>query len=588
MVSNTHEARNALSRVLSALQDAETGQRGFLLTGDALYLEPYTKAIKGLEHGVEEALQLTSGNPDQQQLLRQAKPLIDEKLMELSETITLFKDEGPEAAINLVATDAGKRLMDRLRIILAEMKSNEDALLEEREFAFQKNKILAQAVALIGFVLLLMIGTLVVVRTRSLLHSRDETEWQLRQAKAEADDANEELSVLAKDLENRVELRTRELSEAIDTERRLFRAIEQSPSMVMITDTEGNIDYANPKLLDFMGYETSDLIGRNPRIFKSGETSLETYEDLWQTIKSGNDWSGEIKNRRRNGDLIWSNLVISPVKDKSGKITHFVSTYEDLTERHEAERALRQTQKMESLGSLSGGMAHDINNMLVPIINLTTSAIDTLPEDRIERKRLGSVIKAAEQVKSLVEKIPAFSRQEKSKLEVVDVSEMLQETTDLIRSTMPSSVDLKLEADKNLEKIYADKTQISSVVINLASNSFDAMEGGTGELKISAARAKINKKQAKKIHNLEAGHYVKLTVSDNGPGIKDEILRRVFDPFFTTKAVGKGTGMGLAMAYGIVSSHGGMLELSSALGEGTTAAIYLPQIEGGGFFPTVK
>jgi PAS domain S-box-containing protein len=360
--------------------------------------------------------------------------------------------------------------------------------------------------------------------------------------------------------------------------RKLSRAIEQSPSMMHITDTEGIIEYCNPKFLEFMGLEPADVIGENPRIFQSGETPPEVYEDLWRTIKSGADWQGGMQNRRRNGDAFWTSLTVSPVTDETGQITNFVAAYEDLTERRESERSLRQVQKMESLGSLAGGMAHDINNMLVPIMNVTASTIDSLPQERPERANLGLVMKAADQVRSLVAKILEFSRQDKAEMVALDVSEAVAEAVALIQSTMPSTITLNLKLDGDVGMIVGDRSQITSAIINLSSNAIDAMEGKTGRLGFSLAVANVDRAEARKISNIEAGDFARIGISDTGIGMKEEILHRVLDPFFTTKDVGRGTGMGLAMVYGIVSNHGGAIDIASTPGDGTTVTMYLPLV----------
>lgn len=448
----------------------------------------------------------------------------------------------------------------------------------EQEVAFGVVRNMIQTYVLIGFVAILLVILVALLLAANISRPiRQLSEGAKIIAQGDLTyrvslDRQDEIGTFARAFDKM----TAELQETISSQRQLSRAIEQSHSMVQITDTDGVIEYINPSLMKFMGFKAEEMIGKTPRIFKSGETPLKTYVSLWETIKAGNEWKGEIKNKRRDGEEYWANLTISPLKDDTGQTTHFIATYEDLTERIAAEHTLRQIQKMDSLGSLSGGMAHDINNMLVPIINLTSSAIDTLPDDRKERKHLGSVIKAAEQVKALVGNILAFSRQEGGEMNEVNISELVQESVELIKSTMPSTIQLNVDLGGHGEKVNADRSQISSVLINLTSNSLDAMEGDTGVLGITLSVTSIDALKAQKIANLKVGDYANISISDTGTGIEDSILQQVFDPFFTTKNVGKGTGMGLSMAYGIMTSHGGAIKISKNSDKGTTVTLYLP------------
>lgn len=382
----------------------------------------------------------------------------------------------------------------------------------------------------------------------------------------------DELGSLAEAFDSMVD----KLQYSLTEHHKLSRAMEQSHSMVLITDITGRIEYANRRFLEFTGYEADELIGRDPSLLKSDQTPPEVFEGLWQTIISGQTWSGNILNLRKDGQTVWTNLTISPLIDDQNETTHFIATYDDLTERMERERSIRQTQKMESLGSLSGGMAHDINNMLVPIIALSHEVRDNLPPAGEDYKLLGISIAAAERVKDMVEKILAFSRQDSGAMKMVDIHDLIRNSADLVASTMPSSINLTLHLEKGIGHVKADGSQIGSVLLNLVSNALDAMDGQTGRLDIALAPVEVDHMTATRVPNLKIGYYARLTVSDSGPGMPEAVLRQVFDPFFTTKQVGKGSGMGLSMCYGIVSLHGGAIDMSSQPDTGTTVTVYLP------------
>jgi PAS domain S-box-containing protein len=361
--------------------------------------------------------------------------------------------------------------------------------------------------------------------------------------------------------------------------RKLSSAVEQSPASVAITDTEGIIEYANPKFTEITGYSAEEAIGQTPLMLKSGETPAAVYKSLWAAIKSGKGWQGTLRNRRKDGTVCLAGLSIAPITAPDGAVTHFVWAQQDITQRVEDERRLKQAEKMDSLGGLAGGIAHDFNNMLLPILSLTDMTRKSLPEDSRERLRLDKVIEAATRAKDLVTGILAFSRQEDAKQENIDIHAAIHETMDLLRSTLLTTIKIKHRLKRDTGTVFADPAQIASVLLNLASNAADAMDGKTGEITVSLSPVKVGKKKAASIPGLRQGKFAKLAVKDDGHGMDEETLDRVMDPFFTTKPVGEGTGMGLSMVHGIVAKHGGAVNISSAPGKGTMVEVYLPLVE---------
>ena len=370
-----------------------------------------------------------------------------------------------------------------------------------------------------------------------------------------------------------------ELKKAEAELRKLSRAVEQSPASVVITDTDSTIEYANPKFTEITGYSAEEAIGRTPLMLKSGETPAAVYKSLWAAIKSGKGWQGTLRNRRKDGTVCLAGLSIAPITAPDGAVTHFVWAQQDITQRVEDERRLKQAEKMDSLGGLAGGIAHDFNNMLLPILSLTDMTRKSLPEDSRERLRLDKVIEAATRAKDLVTGILAFSRQEDAKQENIDIHAAIHETMDLLRSTLLTTIKIKHRLKRDTGTVFADPAQIASVLLNLASNAADAMDGKTGEITVSLSPVKVGKKKAASIPGLHQGKFAKLAVKDDGHGMDEETLDRVMDPFFTTKPVGEGTGMGLSMVHGIVAKHGGAVNISSAPGKGTMVEVYLPLVE---------
>jgi len=362
--------------------------------------------------------------------------------------------------------------------------------------------------------------------------------------------------------------------------RKLSQAVEQSPASVIITDTSGVIEYVNQKFTEINGYSAEEAIGQNPSLLKSGETSDSVYENLWTTLKSGKNWHGTLRNKRKNGSVYLSGASISPIIGPDGVNTHYLATMQDITQKIEDENRLKQADKMESIGGLAGGIAHDFNNMLLPILSLTDMTRKALPEDSRDRIRLDKVIEAANRAKELVAKILAFSRHEDAQQENIDIYASIHEALDLLHSTLPSTVKITEKLEIDTGTVFADRAQMASVLMNLASNAADAMEGHTGEMEVSLSPVKVSEEKATSIQGLKAGKYAKLVVEDNGHGMDAKTLARIKDPFFTTKEVGKGTGLGLSMVHGIIYKHDGAIDISSTPGKGTTIEIYLPLVEG--------
>jgi PAS domain S-box-containing protein len=250
----------------------------------------------------------------------------------------------------------------------------------------------------------------------------------------------------------------------------------------------------------------------------------------------------------------------------------------DITERIEAEQQLWQSQKVESIGNLAGGIAHDINNMLLPIQALTGMTLKEMPEDSRAFKRLEKVLDASNQAKNLVSQILTFSRKEDLKIELINLAKTIRGVIPLLRSTVPSSLKIKIQI-RNIGDVRGDASQIHAVLMNLASNATDAMDGNVGDLSISLARRKVTKADAH-LPTLTSGKtYALLRVKDNGHGMDKDTLNRLFDPFFTTKSPGEGTGLGLSIVHGIIAKHGGAILVNSKIGKGTTFEIFLPLVD---------
>ena len=482
------------------------------------------------------------------------------------------------------------------------------------------------------------------------------------------------------------------------------RAVEQSPASIVITDTAGAIQYANPKFLDLTGFGVHEVLGKNPRILKSGVTPQENYASLWATITGGGVWRGEFCNRKKNGDLYWEDAAISGVTNDAGSVTHFVAVKVDITERKQAELALErseqryrdlveqlpdgvyrsthegrflevnpalvrilgyanredlmavdipsqlyfdpadreatittemneemaiyclrrkdgsgvwvedhgryvlgtggavlfhegilrdvtdrlraederkrleeelfQAQKMESIGTMAAGLAHDFNNILNVIIGNADlmKALPGVPD--AGRRRVESIAKASERGAQLVKKLMTFARKTDIVERPLALNDLIREAIDLVRTTMPRGIEIRLALGGDVPEIVGDAGQLQQVLMNFCVNARDAMPSG-GTLTIATSSLTGDEVRAA-FPSAAAERYARVAVADTGSGMDEATRSRIFDPFFTTKKPDRGTGLGLAVVSGIVSKHRGFLDVRTAPGKGSEFAVMLP------------
>ena len=357
---------------------------------------------------------------------------------------------------------------------------------------------------------------------------------------------------------------------------RLAVAIEQSAESVFITDRNGTIQYINPAFESVTGYPRKDAIGQNPRILKSGKQDALFYKQMWDTLNRGNAWKGRLVNRKKDGRLYEADATITPVLDKSGNITNFVSIKRDVTHEVELEKHLVQAQKMEAVGILAGGVAHDFNNILTTIIGNAGLALMDVDKDDTLHEEIEEIKIAGERGASLTRQLLAFSRRQIIQPKVLDINELLTDIEKMLGRLIGEDVELLMIQEPSLCPVEADPGQIEQVIMNLAVNARDAMSVG-GKLTIETAHIDLDKNSFIEYGiETQANPYVMISVSDTGSGMSKETQEHIFEPFFTTKEIGKGTGLGLSTVYGIVKQNNGFILAYSDSGKGTVLKIYLP------------
>jgi len=373
-------------------------------------------------------------------------------------------------------------------------------------------------------------------------------------------------------------LRNREKRRKAEAELiKLFRAVEQSPVSIVITDIEGRIEFVNPKFSQVTGYEPDEALGRNPRILKTGHTSPEEYRHLWDTVSAGDMWEGEFLNKRKDGSLFWEHAIITPVRSIEGSITNYLAIKEDITERKKLEEQLLQAQKMESIGLLAGGVAHDFNNILTVINGYSSLLSMNSGLNEEQKKEIAEISSAAEKAAQLTHGLLAFSRKQTLVIKHEDLNDIVRYVHKFLARIIGEDIRFTSTCSETELPVLADKGQLEQVLLNLATNARDAMPRG-GAFTISTDMVELASPLSIKTHldRIPPGNYALLTVTDTGTGIKKEHLDHIFEPFFTTKEVGKGTGLGMSIIYGIVRQHNGFIDVDSDVGGGTTFRVYLP------------
>ena len=366
----------------------------------------------------------------------------------------------------------------------------------------------------------------------------------------------------------------RQLAE--DSLRKLSCAVEQSTDIIVITNSEGIIEYVNPAFEALSGYSRQEVIGQTPAILKSGQQPPALYRELWETIRSGDIYRSILVNRKKDGDLYYIDESISPIRDATGEITHFVSNGRDLTARLHLEAQLLQSQKMDAIGRLAGGVAHDFNNLLTIITSYSELALDSVAPGGLAQTRLQEILSAAHRAAELTRQLLAFSRQQPQALRVAELNPVIGGIVKTLHRLIGEDIEMIFVPGAGLGRIRLDPVQIEQILMNLAANSRDAMLQG-GRLRIETSDVRLDEEYVdRKKAIIPVGRYAVLTVTDTGTGIPSDHLSHVFEPFYTTKPSGKGTGLGLATVYGIVKQNHGFVWVYSEPGMGTTFKIYLP------------
>ncbi len=341
---------------------------------------------------------------------------------------------------------------------------------------------------------------------------------------------------------------------------------------IEITDPEGKITYVNPAFERVSGYTSDEVIGKNPNIFSSRKHHPSFWQKMWQTISSGKVWVGEVENNRCNGEPFYTQLLISPIINNNQEIVGYFGIHRDLSDKKYLEQQLIHAQKMESIGMLAAGLAHEVGNPLASISSLV-QVIQRTSEDEFIQDKLELIKSQIARISRIIRDLVDFSRRSTYEVQLTDVNKTIYDAVEIIKvSKKAKDILFNITLDDNLPLLPLVPDQIEQVFINLLLNAADALQD---QQQRTSSGTKIRQKIITVSSTINDDSLL-VTVEDNGKGIRQDDLPKIFEPFYTTKKVGEGTGLGLWVSYGIIKSFQGEIKVKSAEGIATTFTIRLP------------
>ncbi len=372
-----------------------------------------------------------------------------------------------------------------------------------------------------------------------------------------------------------VDIDLRMLQQTKGEVRKLVAAIEQSGETIVITNNKGIIEYVNPAFTTITGYSREEAIGNNPRMLNSGEQDQSVYAEMWETITHGDAWQGRFINKKKDGSRFIEDVTISPILGANGDIINFVAAKRDITEQLQVEDKYQQAQKMEAIGQLAGGVAHDFNNMLAIIIGQVEIALLKTDSSDPIRKRLNEINVAAKRSADLTRQLLGFARKQNHNPEILNLNDTIATTLAMLKRLIGEQLELNWQPESVAPITKIDPGHFNQILTNLIINARDAITG-SGTITVKTNRLTFDSEFCLDHPGSLPGEYVSIAVSDTGSGMEADIIDKVFDPFFTTKGVGEGTGLGLSMVFGLIKQNNGYIVVDSAPNQGATFTTYFP------------
>jgi PAS domain S-box-containing protein len=377
-------------------------------------------------------------------------------------------------------------------------------------------------------------------------------------ADKETYDKDRNLFIVARDI-------TEERQKELDL-LRFYNIAEKTIFPLVITNLEGNLIYVNPAFLTASGYSKEEVLGKNPNVFGSGRQSKKFWKKMWDTVRSGKVWVGEVENKRKNGEPYYAQLMISPIIDYNHEVTGFFGVHRDLSDKKLLEKQLVHTQKMESIGTLAAGVAHEVGNPLASISALVQVVLRTT-DDLFVKEKLELIKGQVTRISKIIRDLVDFSRPSNYELKLTDINQILTESINITRvGKKARDIEFEIHLNEKIPMLPLVPDQIEQVFLNILLNAVDAIvekENFYGDKKII-------------VNSNTDDDDIIIKFTDTGKGMTEEELSKVFEPFFTTKREGIGTGLGLWISYGIIKSFEGKISVESKHGVSSTFTITLP------------
>jgi PAS domain S-box-containing protein len=575
---HTFQVQLTTQALRTALDEAEDGQRGYLLVGDEKSLEQYRSASDAARSDLNSLWKLTADNSAQQANMDELASLIDTRLSASQKTIDVYRSGGPAAAVDLLRQDQGRQAMEAAQVVLARIEAEETRLLSERTAIVQRSNTLTNlaiaALSALGALLLL----LAIVAVAAAMRASDRARMSERLKKSAED-----------------------LAKARDF---LQLVIDNSIDPIYVKDRETRFVLANARAAELHGATKEDIIGKRASDFLPPDIA-QVLEAADRDVASLGQVHVVEEKFSERGEIRTYQISKTPWRDDQGAVVGVIAVAHDITERtaledflrHQsdvldqrvqqrtkeieaASAQLRQLQKMEAVGQLTGGVAHDFNNMLAIVIGSLDMAARKLASDPDKaRQYIENANEGARRAATLTARLLAFSRQQPLEPQPLDPNKLVGGMSELIRRTIGDQLQVEIVLAGGIWRTYADPNQLESALINLCVNARDAMPDG-GHLTIETCNSHLDDDYSGAHAEVTAGQYVQIAVTDTGAGMAPEVVERAFDPFYTTKGAGRGTGLGLSQVYGFVKQSGGHVKIYSEPGRGTTVKVYLPRFVG--------
>ena len=571
-IAQTLGLKNDLATLLANFRRAESTQRAYLLTGEPGFMKGHREAIESIMPAFERARRASADHADQQQALADLKPVLQRKLEGLRESILRYEAGDNAGALESFRNGEARELTGIIRETLRQMDHAESERLALRSGVATRADLQLLTVDLIGIALIVALAAISIRMVRRSMREREAAIQALAHV-------NIGLESTIAERTDHLRTATDEAGRIADTLNSTFRSMADA---VIVVDAKGKVTLSNPAADRLLG--PRERIGSDEwrethlLYLADGVTPCPPDETPMRRTLCGETVDSVELVLRSPGDGKPIHGIASgrPIRDSADVLQGAVIVFRDVTIERETERQLRQSQKMDAVGQLTGGVAHDFNNILTVIM----TTIEILADAVADRPHLAMIARmiddAADRGAALTQQLLAFARKQPLDPRSTDINRLIMDAAKLLRPTLGEHMDIACVLDEATSPALVDPSQLTTALLNLAINARDAMPEG-GKLTIRSGNITFDEMHADaQDDEVKPGAYVMVSVSDTGIGIPEAIRDKVFEPFFTTKGAGRGTGLGLSMVYGFVKQSGGHIKIDSEEGRGTTIKIYLP------------